>query len=496
MGGRTDLFGFFGTSFTAKRWLSLDTCGCFGVSLSWTVHLYALIVIAWHLISGSFLLTALYLLVYVPTALLAMVSLFMAWTTDPGAVPLGARPLVTVRRANSTASNNSTSSTTDQLNTNGVSSTISAGTPSLPLPPSTTTNLTSPSPSTRRAVRRCHKCHDNFKPARAHHDSVTGRCVVKFDHFCPWVGNAVGAKNHKFFCLFLLYTAATCLLSLLFLVVRVIRCGYVTGGSDDDNNNNNKDGNVNDNRFLGESRYVYQECNNFYGNHVITALALASLIFLIFSCSMGCEQLDAIASGKSKIARMKMRVGSNDTEFTRVTEEFNEMFGGDSPDPEWHWFWPSAVVYPRGMEKVVLGYEWDPSFDAAPFRQNDSESASSLSMSSSLAAGADELELGDMEGGLLTPRGAALAAAAELTMSVAQLSSDNGNGLGRGAAGESDGIMMTRVNGNSHTPLKKSSSSSDAKQGIKNRRLNRASSGGGVADDGSSLMDRTQSQLT
>jgi len=52
----------------------------------------------------------------------------------------------------------------------------------------------------RRGIRRCRKCNDNYKPARAHHDSVTGRCVVKMDHYCPWVGNAVGIMNHKVSC--------------------------------------------------------------------------------------------------------------------------------------------------------------------------------------------------------------------------------------------------------------------------------------------------------
>jgi hypothetical protein len=49
----------------------------------------------------------------------------------------------------------------------------------------------------RRGVRRCGTCNDNYKPQRAHHDSITGRCIVKMDHFCPWVGNAVGIMNHK-----------------------------------------------------------------------------------------------------------------------------------------------------------------------------------------------------------------------------------------------------------------------------------------------------------
>lgn len=56
--------------------------------------------------------------------------------TDPGAVPMGARPLITVRRAPSGELRDTTSN---------------------------------------RAIRRCHKCNDNYKPNRAHHDSVTGR---------------------------------------------------------------------------------------------------------------------------------------------------------------------------------------------------------------------------------------------------------------------------------------------------------------------------------
>ncbi|KAL3919742.1 MAG: hypothetical protein SGILL_003602 [Bacillariaceae sp.] len=318
MPGRKDLCGArVGTSFEARRWLALDPCGFCGLCLSITAHAFAFVTIVWHLLEGSLAATAIFLLLYTPSTILALASLFMAFTTDPGSVPLGARPLVTVKRA-----------------------------PSGEMVPSTSNRT--------RALRRCHKCNDNYKPNRAHHDSVTGRCIVKFDHFCPWVGNAVGAMNHKFFVLFVGYTMASCLFSILLMVLRTFHCGFpVPYYKVEDKNNDN----------------LLEECTGWNESYSSIILLVISVVFFIFTACMLFENIEAIQTNASKIARMKMSVGQAGTELARVTEEFNEMFGGESNEPAWHWFLPLPVEFPRGMKKVVMGFEWDETFDAVPYEE-------------------------------------------------------------------------------------------------------------------------------
>lgn len=51
------------------------------------------------------------------------------------------------------------------------------------------------------------------RPLRAKHCATTDRCIECFDHFCPWVGNAVGKGNRHYFLIFLWLELAAILAS-------------------------------------------------------------------------------------------------------------------------------------------------------------------------------------------------------------------------------------------------------------------------------------------
>jgi palmitoyltransferase len=72
-----------------------------------------------------------------------------------------------------------------------------------------------------RRPRYCKRCN-GWKPERAHHCSVLGRCVLKMDHYCIWVVNTVGLLNYKFFVQFMAYTFLACLVALVVLIQPMI----------------------------------------------------------------------------------------------------------------------------------------------------------------------------------------------------------------------------------------------------------------------------------
>ena len=55
----------------------------------------------------------------------------------------------------------------------------------------------------------CSQCA-NWKFDRTHHCSMNNRCILKMDHFCPWIGGPLGESNIKYFIQFNGYTALYC----------------------------------------------------------------------------------------------------------------------------------------------------------------------------------------------------------------------------------------------------------------------------------------------
>ncbi|XP_011082342.1 probable protein S-acyltransferase 12 isoform X1 [Sesamum indicum] len=158
----------------------------------------AVILLTWgpHLLDGGFKSFVSFLIVTLFHVLLVLLtwSYFMVVFRDPGSVP----------------ANWKTSPEQNVADENFVSCTYSA--PDNSAGPSSSEGI-----EKRPALNYCSYCK-NGKPPRCHHCSVCQRCVLKMDHHCIWVVNCVGARNYKFFLLFVLYTYLETMMDTLVLL--------------------------------------------------------------------------------------------------------------------------------------------------------------------------------------------------------------------------------------------------------------------------------------
>jgi len=63
------------------------------------------------------------------------------------------------------------------------------------------------------------------RPLGAKHCAVINKCVARFDHFCPWVGNTIGKRNHRDFVAFLLLQSLALLVSVITACTRAAHSG-------------------------------------------------------------------------------------------------------------------------------------------------------------------------------------------------------------------------------------------------------------------------------
>jgi len=50
----------------------------------------------------------------------------------------------------------------------------------------------------------CNTCNV-VRPPRSSHCKEIGKCVLRYDHYCPYTSNAIGLLNHKYFILLVFY---------------------------------------------------------------------------------------------------------------------------------------------------------------------------------------------------------------------------------------------------------------------------------------------------
>ncbi|UYV75951.1 hypothetical protein LAZ67_13001906 [Cordylochernes scorpioides] len=82
-----------------------------------------------------------------------------------------------------------------------------------------------PDTSPSLLARLCHSCRA-LRPLRAKHCRACGRCVLSFDHHCPYIYNCVGLRNRVWFLMFATMVAVNCSLTVIFAGVCIAVQGW------------------------------------------------------------------------------------------------------------------------------------------------------------------------------------------------------------------------------------------------------------------------------
>lgn len=343
-----------GTTSKNRFWMNLDAGGIFCSSMCYVLILYSMFATYYAILVpllGGLTTIAGFIncFLYNSLCIIAIYCHYKTMTTDPGAVPPDARPLVTdleeITNLSKSNSNNDVESNSNDVNGDGgninyfsdndndvgnirnrerFDSITSVDMNSRQIIESIRVKPMSPN---KVAVvwpykKYCKRCK-SFKPKRAHHCSICNRCVIKMDHHCPWMNNCIGIGNHKLFLLFLLYITVISIYALLLIIAKYTYC------------------------FTATQPHV---CGTDYHNNLIIFLLVESLLFGMFTICMMSDQVSVISSGNTQIDRLK-------SVNTYVKHEVNEVFGGSSDDSfTITWLMPIPVKFDGLSKDNIFGY--------------------------------------------------------------------------------------------------------------------------------------------
>lgn len=120
-----------------------------------------------------------------------------------------------------------------------------------------------------------HFCVNTFarKPLRSRFSRFSNRLIARFDHFCPWVYNDIGVRNHKLFLTFA-YSLAVAIIAFMASSIKYYDVVGHKLGYDSD---------------MEDKCYFLSEdlCKGFYNNHFVFNLnvwCLFNFVWLAFLC--------------------------------------------------------------------------------------------------------------------------------------------------------------------------------------------------------------------
>ncbi|XP_071512128.1 palmitoyltransferase ZDHHC7-like [Diadema antillarum] len=154
----------------------------------------------------------------------------------------------------------------------------------------------------------CQKC-EAYRPPRAHHCRICRRCIRKMDHHCPWINNCVGEFNQKYFIQFLFYVGMAAVYSIFLLVISWTR--ECPSCSDMDEKN---------------ARIAHS-----------IVLVVISILFGLFVCAIGCDQITAIFEDETLVEQIKNKGQHREVIRRSKMDLLREVFG---KGPIWWWMVP------------------------------------------------------------------------------------------------------------------------------------------------------------